>query len=223
MNAFQPPRDWEAVFAADPDAYFFGEEPSQIARTALHFFRTFGGDPAGSVALDLGCGEGRDTAFFAAAGLRVVALDIAPAGLAKTAALLKKRGLPRDHVDLGVGDVQDFTYPENAYDLALGANVYQFVRPEDVPGHIVRLQGATKPGGLCAVGVFSPAMLAWGAELSGLFTATPEELIAFFPAPAWRLLDRTEYWTYRPAEDTMASFTYVVARKTPHSAVLSAN
>ena len=213
MTAFRPPRDWEAVFAADPNAYFFGEEPSQIARTALGFFRTFGGDPAQAVALDLGCGEGRDTAFLAAAGLKVVARDIAPTGLAKTAALLTKRGLPLERVEMGVGDVQQFAYPEDAYDIALAANVYQFVRPDDVPGHLARLQRATKPAGLCAVGVFSPAMRAWGAELGGLFTATPEELMAFFPAPAWRLLDRTEYWTYRPPEDTMASFTYVVARK----------
>ena len=213
MNAFQPPRDWEKIFAADPDAYVFGEEPSQIARTALNFFHMFGGDPAQSVALDLGCGEGRDTAFFAAAGLRVVARDIAPAGLAKTTALLERRGLARDRVDVGVGDVHDFAYPKDSYDIALAANVYQFVRPEDVPGHITRLQCATKPGGICAVGVFSPAMLSWGAELDGLFTATPDGLRAFFPASAWRLLDRTEYWTYRPKEDTVASFAYVVMQK----------
>ena len=212
-EAFRPPRDWEMVYASYPGKYFFGQEPSQIARTALSFFQTFGGDPANAVVLDLGSGEGRDTAYFAAAGLKVVARDIAPTGLAKTRALLDGRDLPLGLVDAAVEDVRDFAYPEAAYDIALAANVYQFLRPEEVPGHIARLQGATKPGGLCAVGVFSPAMLAWGAELADSFTATPDELMAFFPAAGWRLLDRTEYWTYRPPEDTMASFTFVVARK----------
>ena len=213
-SVFRPPRDWETVYAADAKSYVFGEEPSQIARTALAFFHTFGGDPAQAVALDLGCGEGRDTAYLAAAGLRVVARDVAPTGLAKLAALFAKRGLSLSRVDAGVEDVQTFAYPEAAYDIALAANVFQFLRPEEAPAHIARLQEATKPGDICAVGVFSPAMLGWGAELDGLFTATPDALMAYFPSDTgWRLLDRTEYWTYRPKDDTMASFAYVVARK----------
>ena len=48
MSNFQPPRDWDAVYAAS-ESYFFGEEPSQIARTALRFFRTFGGSPGAAL------------------------------------------------------------------------------------------------------------------------------------------------------------------------------
>jgi len=215
-SVFRPPRDWEAVFAADTNTYTFGEEPSQLARTTLSFFRVFGGDPENAVALDLGCGEGRDTLYLAATGLRVVARDIAPTGLEKMAALFQKHGLSMSRVDAAVQDVRDFAYPEAEYDIALAANVFQFLPPEEAPEHIGKLQRTTKAGGLCAVGVFSPAMLAWGADLEGLFCAAPDELMACFPADAgWRLLDRTEYWTYRPQEDTMASFTYVIARKAP--------
>ena len=213
-TVFRPPRDWEAVYAADAGKYFFGEEPSQIARVSLAFFHMFGGDPFQAVALDLGCGEGRDTAYFAAAGLSVVARDIAPTGLAKMRALFDRRGLSMAAVDALVEDVSSFSHPKAAYDITLAANVYQFLTAEDVPEHIQRLQGATKPGGICAVGVFSPAMLAWGADLADSFTATPDQLMAFFAVrDGWRLLDRTEYWTYRPQEDTMASFAFVVFRK----------
>jgi SAM-dependent methyltransferase len=212
MSNFQLPSDWEAMYAAS-STYFLGEEPSQIARTALSFYRQFGGPPDG-LALDLGSGEGRDTAFFAEAGLKVTARDLAPTGLEKTRLLLARRNIPPEGVDLAAGDVRDFDYPRDQYDLTLAANVYQFLPPGEVPAHIGRLQVATKPGGICAVGVFSPAMIAWGAEIEGHFRATADELLSYFPPSAnWQLLDRTEYWTYRLDREMMASFTYVVARK----------
>lgn len=213
MSNFQPPRDWDAVYTA-ADGYFFGEEPSQIARTALHWFGMLGGDPSQALALDLGCGEGRDTAFLAAAGLRVTSRDVSPRGLEKTQALLSRNRVPEGQADIVLEDVRDFAYPPDTYDLALAANVFQFLTPDEGPAHIARLKGATKPGGICALGVFSPAMAGWGGEIDGFFAATADQLAAFFPREeGWLLLDRTEYWTYRPAEDTLASFAYAIARK----------
>ena len=213
MPDFQPPRDWDAVYAASPE-YFFGEEPSLVARSALRFFRVFGGSPHGALALDLGCGEGRDTAFLAEAGCQVVARDVAPAGLEKTRALLARRDVPADRVDLALGDVRAFDYPPNAYDIALAANVYQFLPPDEAPGHIARLQAATKPGGICGVGVFSSAMAGWAAKIGGFFAATADELLAYFPASAgWLPLDLTEYRHYSRRDDAMGSWVFVVARK----------
>ncbi len=213
MPDFQPPRDWDAVYAASPD-HFFGEEPSLIARSALRFFRSFGGDPDGALALDLGCGEGRDAAFLAEAGFRVVARDSAPAGLAKARTLLARRGIPADRVDLVQGDVRAFSYPAGAYDLALAANVFQFLPPDEAPAHIKRLQAATRPGGLCGVGVFSPAMAAWGAQIGGFFAATANELLAYFPKDEdWLTLDLTEYRHYSRRDDALGSWVFVIARK----------
>ena len=210
---FQPPANWDSIYK-DANGYVFGTEPSQIAHTAFRFFQTFGGDPKTAAALDLGSGEGRDTAFLAQAGMHVTARDIAPTGLEKTRALLEERGIAMDRVDLALGDVQAFEYPAEKYDLALAANVFQFLPPAEVPAHFQRLQRATKPGGICAVGVFSPAMAGWGVDIARYWTAAADDLRAFFPKEAgWRLLDRTEYWTYRPADDLMASFAYVIARK----------
>jgi SAM-dependent methyltransferase len=217
---FQTPADWEPIYAANPKSYTFGDEPSQLARTALRFFETFDGDPYAARALDLGCGEGRDTAFLAAAGLQVTARDVAPTGLVKLTALLARDGTPVGRVDVALGDVREFAYPHDAYDLALAANVYQFLTPEEGPAHISQLKQSTKPGGICAVGVFSPAMLAWGALVGDRYLATADDLAAFFTRESgWLLLDRTEYWTYRRQEDTMASFAYVVARRLPSPSV----
>lgn len=218
MSPFKPPPDWEALYASKEE-YHFGEEPSQIARTALSFYRIFDG-PANGLALDLGSGEGRDTAFLAGAGLRVVARDISPTGLKKTRSLLDRRGIAQENVDLALGDVNDFDYPYEAYDLALAVNVFQFLPPADVPTHIAKLQASTKIGGICAIGVFSPAMISWGAEIGTNFSATADELLAYFPKEAgWLPLDRTDYWTYRPEREAMGSFAYVVARKLPQSSV----
>lgn len=216
LRGFRPPRDWEAVYAANPDGFTFGDEPSQMARSAAHYFRAFGGDPTQSRALDLGSGEGRDTAFLASQGFHVTARDIAPTGLEKTRALMVRRQIPDDRVDLALGDAQEFDYPTEAYDLALAANVYQFLPPEDVPEHIRCLQKTVRPGGVCAVGVFSPDMKAWGAELDGHFTATGNDLMTYFPASdGWLVLDRTDYAIYRIPDKTLASFAFVVARKEP--------
>lgn len=213
MPSFQPPRDWDAVYAAS-ESHFFGEEPSQLARSALRFFRMFGGSPEDALALDLGSGEGRDTAFLAEAGFQVVARDVAPSGLQKTRALLARRNVPPDRVDLALADVRAFDYPPDTYDLALAANVYQFLPPDEAPVHIARLQAATKFGGLCAVGVFSPTMAGWGAQIGGFFAATADEMLAYFPPTGgWLPLDLTEYRHYNPRDGAMGSWVFVVARK----------
>lgn len=59
-------------------------------------------------------------------------------------------------------------------------------------------------------------MLGWGAELGDAFTASADDLLAFFPrSGGWLPLGRTEYWTYGIRDDAMALFAFVVARKNP--------
>ncbi len=62
---------WEKVFSKEKA--FFGEEPSDFAKKSLELFRREGAHAV----LELGCGQGRDTVFFARNGLRMTALDYA--------------------------------------------------------------------------------------------------------------------------------------------------
>lgn len=75
---------WDEVFSKV--TAFFGDEPSDFAKTSLEHFRREGVHAV----LELGCGQGRDTFFFARSGLRVTALDYAETAVAaireKTAA-----------------------------------------------------------------------------------------------------------------------------------------
>jgi SAM-dependent methyltransferase len=78
---------WQRTFARRDD--FLGSEASEPARAALDRFRA-----AGVLDLvELGAGQGRDTLYFAAAGIRVTALDYAPDGLEQIAAKARSAGL----------------------------------------------------------------------------------------------------------------------------------
>ena len=67
LNDQQP--HWEDTFAEKPD--MFGTSPSAPAKAAAEMFKR-----AETVnILELGCGQGRDTIFFAQSGFQVFALD----------------------------------------------------------------------------------------------------------------------------------------------------
>lgn len=66
---------WERAFAGRPERY--GRTPSAPAQAAYCWFMKEGHQSV----LELGAGQGRDTLFFARAGLRVTALDYARSAL----------------------------------------------------------------------------------------------------------------------------------------------
>ena len=68
---------WTRTFAVRPD--FLGAEPSEPGRAALELFLAEHVDEV----LELGPGQGRDTRWFATAGVNVTALDFAESGLAQ--------------------------------------------------------------------------------------------------------------------------------------------
>ena len=60
---------WDVVYSKDSS--FFGEEPSSFAKLCYEDFSKYGCTKL----LELGCGQGRDTIFFANKGLNVHAID----------------------------------------------------------------------------------------------------------------------------------------------------
>lgn len=80
-------RQWEEVFAAEPDLY--GTEPSVPARkTAVLFAK-----PEGTRILELAGGQGRDSLYFAGQGFSVHVLDYAAGGIEAIRARAEAAGL----------------------------------------------------------------------------------------------------------------------------------
>jgi SAM-dependent methyltransferase len=77
---------WDRTYAGAQD--FFGKLPSELAVNALMTLREQGA----KTILELGCGQGRDTWFFAHNGLEVTALDYSEAGICQMRARAQEQG-----------------------------------------------------------------------------------------------------------------------------------
>jgi SAM-dependent methyltransferase len=60
---------WDKIYS--DDSAFFGEDPSDFAQKCYSYFKKYGVKRI----LELGCGQGRDTIFFASNGFDVYAID----------------------------------------------------------------------------------------------------------------------------------------------------
>jgi len=77
----------------------------------------------GAVLLDAGCGEGRDSIFFAQQGYRVTAFDASAEGVKKARAWAASLQLP---IQISLDDVNQFL-PAETYDVVLAAGIFHYV------------------------------------------------------------------------------------------------
>lgn len=101
---------WDEVFSKEKA--FFGEEPSDFARKSLELFRREGVQSV----LELGCGQGRDTFFFARNGLRVTALDYAETAVAAIREKAAAAGLLSSIVAQAHDVRQPLPFPDASFD-----------------------------------------------------------------------------------------------------------
>lgn len=143
---------WSRTFTMRPE--FLGGEPSEPGRAALARFTAAGATEV----LELGAGQGRDTLLFAAAGLRVTALDYAAPGLAQIVDKAAAADLPGT-VDSVVADVREpLPLADGTFD---GAYAHMLLSMDLTTGEIERLVGeihrVLRPGGLLAYTVRNTA------------------------------------------------------------------
>jgi ubiquinone/menaquinone biosynthesis C-methylase UbiE len=101
-------KQWDTTYASSQD--FFGSEPSELALSALKAFR----DRGTKTVLELGCGQGRDTWYFAKQGLDVTALDYSEAGICQMRERAKDGGVK---VALEVHDARKpLPFPDGSFD-----------------------------------------------------------------------------------------------------------
>lgn len=124
------------------EGYYWGKEPNKLAQSVLEYFSK--DQIQGKKAVDLGAGEGRDSAFFAKQGFDVVAMDFAPAGLAKAKRLAEEMGTA---IRIMEGDLNHFVFA-HPVDLVYSIGTLQYIHPSNRVQQFQHFKENTLPGGL---------------------------------------------------------------------------
>lgn len=95
-------------------------------------------------ALDLGCGNGRNSLYLAANGYDVTAWDKNPMSIQNLQAIREAEGL--DNLQMAVKDLNALTF-DGEYDFILSTVVMMFLNADTIPGLIDNMQRCTKVGG----------------------------------------------------------------------------
>jgi tellurite methyltransferase len=136
---------WAREYARTPDEYIWGLAPSAFAREVRALLAP------GARVLELGCGEGRDSVYFATCGCEVTGVDVAAAGLDKAARLARAHGVTVHWVR---GDAAR-DIPEGPFDLVYSCGAIHYVPRPERPRLFRRLKALTRPGGYDAHVVFT--------------------------------------------------------------------
>ena len=170
---------WAREYLRTPHTYIWGTEPSSFARQVAALLAP------GARVLDLGCGEGRDSVFFAAAGFDVLGVDTSRAGIAKGQRLAEAQGV---RVRWLVGEMARLAYP-GPFDLVYSCGAIHYVPRSGRARLFSRLQSLTRPGGLNAYVVFTDQeVYVEKGEVIDYFT--PGELQALYAG--WPTVHREE-------------------------------
>ncbi len=148
---------WSRTFAARPG--FLGDEPSEPGRAAVRRFL----DAGVRDVLELGPGQGRDTLLFAAAGLRVTALDYAESGLGQIAEKASHAGLAGS-VRTVVGDARDsLAMPTASFDACYSHMLFcMALTTRQIERLMAELRRVVRPGGLVVYTVRTKADAHYG-------------------------------------------------------------
>jgi tellurite methyltransferase len=136
---------WALEYARRPDEYVLGTAPSAFARMLCSIL------VPGARVLELGCGEGRDSVFFASRGCDVTAVDVSAAGLRKAERLARSAGVEVRWVH---GDAARYL-PTGEFDFVYSCGAIHYVPRRLRAGLLARLKEATSGIGVHAHLVFT--------------------------------------------------------------------
>lgn len=170
---------WAREYVRTPATYIWGTAPSAFARATAALL------PPRARVLDLGCGEGRDSVWFAGRGHEVTGLDVSRTGLRKAARLAAARGV----TVRWVGGAIERLPVLGPFDAVYSCGAIHYVPRRQRPALFRRLQRLTGPDGLHALVVFTDRdVYVEKHEVIDYFAAG--ELRAFYYG--WRLLHHRE-------------------------------
>ncbi|NHJ46270.1 MAG: class I SAM-dependent methyltransferase [Asgard group archaeon] len=126
--------DWEKV----KDLSYWKIPDGYVANLPYHIKKS------SAKVLDLGCGVGRHTIYFASIGYDVCAMDISDEAVRSTKEWLKEEGLI---AQVEKGQMTNLPYPDKTFDLVLAYNVIYHAYKHDVIKTISEITRVLKPNG----------------------------------------------------------------------------
>ncbi len=137
-------QDYDRIYDEHDD--YFGTEPSRLLTTyAGHL-------GAGSRALDIGIGQGRNALPLARRGVHVTGLDPSGGALRNLFAIVEREQLPIDLFERGF---MDYLPPKGrGFDLVMAFGLLQILRRDEGASLLYRLHRWTRPGGLLLLGAW---------------------------------------------------------------------
>jgi tellurite methyltransferase len=136
---------WAREYARTPHEYIWGLGPSEFARGARALLAP------GARILELGCGEGRDSVYFASRGYDVTGVDVSAAGLHKAERLARAHSL---RVHWVLADAAH-DLPAGPFDLVYSCGAIHYISRRRRARLFSRLKALTPPGGYHAHVVFT--------------------------------------------------------------------
>lgn len=134
---------WDEIYSGENAVY--GMEPEYKLVKYLHHATK------GRV-LDIGCGEGRNSLFFAENGFEIDGIDISEVAINKCKQTFAEYGYA---INLKNADLKNLSLTPNSYSVIIVAWVLNFFKGAEVVEIIEKLKRALSPGGLIYIGVFS--------------------------------------------------------------------
>ncbi len=132
---------WDKAYTERED--FFGKLPSELAVNTLGIMRSAGVKKV----LELGCGQGRDTWFFAHNGCEVIALDYSESGICQMRKRAQDLGAK---VTVRVHDArQPLPFPDASFDAVYSHMFFTMeLTEEEVSRIMAECLRVLRPGGL---------------------------------------------------------------------------
>lgn len=185
-------KKWDGRYGGD--AYFFSLAPSAFLSGSLGMIRTL---LPGMRALDVACGEGRNSIYLAREGFCVTGIDISGQGLARASDRAAREGVT---VDFLRADLEEY-HLVGSYDLIVNFNF--LLRPL-----VLEEVAALSPGGVLILETILDAPNLVGVHRKA-FLLEPGELRRMFEPLAGKILHLEEL------PDAFTPVARVIFRKEP--------
>ena len=131
---------FDKVYASTEMPYF-GDKPSEELRDYVLATKFHG------KALDIGCGNGRDTLFLATCGFYVTAIDSSTVALQKIMRFSKSRGLEKKVKTIHC-DARCWDYPISFFDLVTSATCLDHIPKKDLAPLLTKITMCLNPRGI---------------------------------------------------------------------------